>query len=84
MQMAWAEFSARRGDVDQALEQASAAMALASRSGAMANVRRSVLDGAMPCHMSCCVPCASEQPLQGTSEGHLCEGDANISGHSIC
>eukprot|EP00891_Asterochloris_glomerata_P005368 jgi/Astpho2/5368/Aster-x0679 len=37
VQMAWAEFSARRGDVDQALEQASAAMALASRSGAMAN-----------------------------------------------
>ena len=38
--MDWAEFSARQGEVDQALEQAAAAVE--SGSGAMANVRRIV------------------------------------------
>ena len=62
VQMAWAEFSARQGEVDQALEQAAAAVALASRSGAMANVRRIVLDADMPCLMSCCcIPCPLKQ-----------------------
>ena len=57
--MAWAEFSARQGEIDLALEQAAAAMAPASPSGAMANVKKNVLDATMPCLMSCCAP--SEQ-----------------------